>query len=388
MPTLTPIRLAFAGGLHVGTRGVNLEEADVSIPSDTLFAAMLDGWRRLGQDPQRFAQPFVADPPDPPFLLTSAFPLAGDVRFFPMPVDAARLFSADTIGTRGKTIKRIRYLSEGLLRRVTAGERLDAWLFPEDEYTDPTTGVALQGGTLWLTRDEIDALPQEFQTVKNAAGNPQPRPAFALRRLSVWKSARVPRVTIDRTSSASNIFHAGKTTFNQDCGLWFGIQWRQPAAAVPGTSIAYKDAVDQILAVLQSDGLGGERSTGYGAFATDEAGKALSFDDAKAGEPLLLLSRYHPRGSELPAALTAAPSAYRLTAVAGWLRSPDDAAQRRKRLMLVAEGSIVCPPSTPAGDVSDVRPSYNNQAPEFPHPVYRYGMAVGVGLAKAGDNNG
>ena len=387
MPTLTPIRLTFAGGLHVGTRGVNLEEADVSIPSDTLFAALLDGWRRLGQNPERFAAPFVADPSDPPFLLTSAFPLAGDVRFFPVPVDAARLFNAGTIGTRGKSIKRIRYLSEGLLRRVIAGERLDTWLFPEDEYADPTTGVALQGGTLWLSREEIDALPQEFRTVKNAAGAVMPRPVHALRRLSLWKSARVPRVTIDRSSSASNIFHAGKTTFNQNCGLWFGVVWRQPATVVPGTNITYENAVDQILAVLQSDGLGGERSTGYGAFVADEADETFSFDDAQAGEPLLLLSRYHPRGSELPDALTAARSAYRLTAVAGWLRSPDGAAQRRKRLMLVSEGSIVCPPVHPAGDVSDVRPTYHSAAVAFPHPVYRYGMAVGIGFGKAGEDN-
>lgn len=41
-------------------------------------------------------------------------------------------------------IKRIRYLSEHLLRLALSGQRLDEWLFPEDEYKEPATGVALQ----------------------------------------------------------------------------------------------------------------------------------------------------------------------------------------------------------------------------------------------------
>ena len=41
--------------------------------------------------------------------------------------------------------------------------------------------------------------------------------------------------------------------------------------------------------------------------------------------------------------------------VAGWLHSPEGAAQRRQSLMMVTEGSLVAPPTYPAGDVSDVR---------------------------------
>src|SRR5512143_120162 len=105
MPVLQPYHLVFRGGLHIGTRGVNLEEAAAHIPSDTLFAALLGARRRARSDVAAFAAPFVKDAPDPPFLLTSAFPFAGALRFYPMPADLARLFTVAKIRTRGKGLK-------------------------------------------------------------------------------------------------------------------------------------------------------------------------------------------------------------------------------------------------------------------------------------------
>ena len=108
MPELTPYTLQFKGGLHVGTRGVNLEEAGVSIPSDSLFAAILSTLRLTGESVDDFANVYTADPP---FLLTSAFPYAGGVRFYPMPADAARLFSPSTAGKFGKKLGKVANLS-------------------------------------------------------------------------------------------------------------------------------------------------------------------------------------------------------------------------------------------------------------------------------------
>jgi CRISPR-associated protein Csm4 len=375
MPNLIPYHLTFHSGLRVGTHGVNLEETRVTIPSDTLFAALLDAWRRAGGDPEAFAAPFVDHPPRPPFLLTSAFPFVGQVRFFPMPVDLTRLFSKETFDKRGKQIKRIRFLSQALFKKALKGERLDSMLFPEDEYAEPEQGVALQGGALWLTaeKQEIERLPAEFR-----------RPAgrrHALLRLKVWEMSRVPRVTVDRVNSASNIFHAGRTSFAKGCGLWFGVQWLEPDAPVSKDS-DYRQAFKLTLSLLQDDGLGGERSTGYGAFTWEESG-SVSLPDPAPGRPAWILSRYHPRPEELPAALAAEHSAYQLVSVGGWLRSPDGPAMRRKRLMMVAEGGQVALPQLPAGDVSDVRPIYDNPAGDLPHPVYRYGLALAAGMKEA-----
>ncbi len=369
MPAFAPYKLTFRGGLHLGTRGVNLEEASHSLPSDTLFAAFVDAWRCLGGDPAAFAAPFLGASPDPPFLLTSAFPFAGGVRFYPMPPNLALLLSLDAVKDYGKAIKRTRYLSEQLLGKALRGERLDDYLFPKEDEKSQQRGLALQGGALWLSAEEHDLLPAGLQR--------PPARRHALPRLAVWEEERVPRVIVTRTNSASTIYHSGRVTFSAGCGLWFGIAWRQPEATMDGQGITYAEAMKRILAILQVQGLGGERSSGYGTFEV-QRGDAVSLPDPAPGRPAWLLSRYHPRAIELPAALVHPAAAYSLTSVAGWLHTFDAADQRRKRLYLVEEGSIVCPPHYPAGDVADVRPTYNGTA--FPHPVYRYGLVLAVGL--------
>jgi CRISPR-associated protein Csm4 len=92
MPILTPYALHFKSGLHLGTRGVTLEEAGVSIPSDTLFSALMDVHLRAGGDADAYIGPFLRG--SAPFVLTSAFPLVGDVRFYPLPVERTRIFDA------------------------------------------------------------------------------------------------------------------------------------------------------------------------------------------------------------------------------------------------------------------------------------------------------
>ena len=371
MPILIPYSLTFHSGLRVGTRGVNLEEAGLPVPSDTLFAALVDVFRRAGEDPQVLLAPYLQSPPDPPFLLTSAFPFAGKVRFFPMPLDLTRLFSRQVLASRGKSIKHIRYLSQGLLERALAGkhENMDDWLYPEGEYEEPTLGAALQGGSLWITVDEIQNLPEAFRRGEGKR--------HALRNISVWAEGQVPRVRVDRISSASTIYHSGRITFNQGCGLWFGVAWRTG-------DLAWQDRFNRALTMLGEDGLGGERSSGYGAFQA-EAGTAFKLPGAASAKLAYLLSRYHPYSEELPEVLAAEGTAYQLDAVGGWLSSPDGPAQRRKRVLLVSEGSLVALSGEWAGDVVDVTPAYTNPQGDLPHPVFRFGLALAAGWFAEGE---
>ena len=378
MPTLIPYSLTFHGGLHLGGHSAgSLEEAGLpQIPSDTLFSALLDVWQRRGGDVARFAAPFVSDPPDPPFLLTSAFPRVGSIRFYPMPVDLMLLFHPDTIRARGKELKRIRYISEALLRKALQRKNLlepglDKDLFPEDEGVEPSTGAALQQGAMWFSLEEMEYLPENFKRERGR------RHAFP--RLNVWNAGQTPRVTVSRAGSATALYHAGRVVFAQGCGLWFGLSWLSPETRISKGEVTYSEAVAQALSLLQHDGLGGERSSGYGAFEFS-AGKSFPLGANATPRTLcFLLSRYHPRAIELPDALGALGTAYNLTRVAGWLHSPEGPAQRRQSLAMVSEGSLVAPPTYPAGDVCDVRPTYQNPEGDLPHPVYRYGLACGVG---------
>lgn len=369
MPKLTPYALTFQGGLHLGTRGVDLAEARRHIPSDTLFSAILTVWRQLGGDVQAFAAPFVADPPDPPFLLTSAFPRVGRVRFYPMPADASRILSPASMAGRGKAIRKVRYLSERLFRQAQQGRPLDPFLFPEHPTEEPKGGITLADGALWMSIEELDRLPEPLQ-------RPEKR-RHAIGSLPIIRETRVPRVTVSRITHQSEVFQAGQVRFEREVGLWFGVLWRRPEAPIGEDGPTYEDALERILYVMQHDGIGGERSIGYGAFQLDPM-EEVELQAASKGSTSLLLSRYHPRPDELPGALTADGAAYQIVAVDGWLHTWDAPAQRRRRVYMVTEGSLVAPPSFPAGDVVDVRPTVGH----FPHPVYRYGLALAVGWGK------
>ncbi len=370
MPDLTVYRMCFHSGLHVGGPRDNPAESIGMLPADTLFAALVDMWRRTGGDPVAFAAPFVEQPADAPFLLTSAFPFAGDVRFYPMPVDRGALFSHATLEDRGKSVRRIAYLSEGLLKTALQGEPMDRWLFPKDEGEEPMTGVALQGGRYWLKVDEIAGLPKDMRRDKTRR--------HALAALAVDATTRTPRVTLDRLSSASQIYHVGRTVFAEGCGLWFGVAWRDPARPVAGDGRSYAEVVRLLFAMLADEGVGGDRTSGYGALTLTVEEKPVRLPDAGPGHTAWLLSRYHPARDEEYAAL--GQGAYTLVTIGGRLHSPDQAAQRRRKLVMLAEGSrLPATPVLPVGSVADVRPRYEASKTEFPHPVYRYGLALAVG---------
>lgn len=364
MPDLICVDLTFKTGVHLGAQDVSLEGSAVTIPSDTLFAALCDAALRAGGTAAAWVSELAAtpEPVRAPFRLTSAFPYAGGVRFFPMPVALERLVERDAIKEQVKSLRGVRFVSEELWRRALEGRWLKRGELPSDE--DPKGPVvALQDGTFWLTTGEVGALPERWRRLRS-------RP-HALRHHHIYTMQQVPRVTVDRVGAASDIFHAGRVTFAPDCGLWFGVTKSDPATT---------HTLRAALAVLADDGLGGERAVGYGAFTFD-MDRTLSLPDPTPGGLGLLLSRYHPARAELPDALAGAGTAYKLVAVGGWLRSWDGAAQRRKRLWLVQEGSVIRTPGPgPWGDIVDVRPTYANPQGDLPHPVWRYGVALAAGL--------
>jgi CRISPR-associated protein Csm4 len=366
MPTITPIYLNFRSGFHVGIRGMNLEEARISVPSDTLFAALIDAWRRSSGDVDRLTGHFYPNMQHipPPFQLSSAFPFVGKVRFYPMPADPSRMFIQKALKERGKTLNRVQFISEKLLLMAVQGQCLDDYLYPLDEQNEPGKGAVLQGGALWFSLDELPDLPVEMQ---RAAGK-----RHSLISIKIWSDQRVQRVTIDRIASASTIYQAGKLVFASSCGLWFGI-------VEQSTDEFFHQAFECALGLLADDGLGGERTSGYGVF-TWKKENPFNLPDPFPGQLTYILSRYSPRSEdELPAVLTDARAAYRLVAIGGWAHSIDGPSQRRKRIQMVTEGSLVVPSGFPVGQVVNVAPEYDNPAGAYPHPVFRNGIALGIG---------
>jgi len=299
-----------------------------------------------------------------------------------MPIAPDVLFTRagwQTIRQRGKAIKRLRFLSEGLVRHwLVEQEPLDDYLF--DEQNKSAKGISLQRDTLWLTREEVKLLPASFRFID--AAQTRKRPIEALRYLPVWTHHRIPRVTIDRVRSASTIYHVGAVRFAKECGLWFGIVWQDADRLATDDGRTFRDLVHSALALLQTNGLGGERSSGYGQFTLSE-GTPVEWPDAHEGTLAWTLSRYLPQERELQArTLADANAAYAITTVRGWVHSLDAPDQRRKSILMVSEGSLIRATGAPMGAIANLQPTYgaHEGTAGIPHPVYRYGIALALGI--------
>lgn len=345
------------GGFHFGREGLDQEVSAESFPSDSLFAALVAAFISVeGSDnAAAFMEPFLTAeaPQDVPFRLSSLFPRAGNLPLFPMPRVRVNLNALED-RTRGKMLKKIAYVSPGILRHLLHEDAVDRFL-PAD--TGGSDGLMLQDGKVWITREEQKLLPETCR--KLAAPD--------LREWTIWKNGTAPRVTIDRSSNSSTIFQVGRTVFNEGCGLWLLADVTQ-----------YLDFLEYILDLLGDQGLGGERSAGYGGFSV-EPFDVPGLPALSQGDRAMTLSRYNPTEGEIAAGVLGRHASYELVDVGGWLASPSGSAQRRKRVRMIEAGSILEATHPIVGRVVDVRPEYDlSGAPD--HPVYRSGLALLVGM--------
>jgi CRISPR-associated protein Csm4 len=353
------VRLDLKGPLHVGQFiGVEREAALDWVPADTLFGALVSAWAALGRDVPALLAGFAQR--NPPFLLTSAFPRAGAVRFYPRPWVRHR---PPELLAR-KRVKRLRWVSEGVFRRLIVGEPLPG----EAEEDNFIQGEAeednfIQGEAIWLTQTEFKQLPESVFAADETD--------------RVWAYRVAPRVTVDRADDRSNLFHTGRVDFAPECGLWFGLRFLSQDPLWP-------DHVDAALNYLADAGLGGLRSTGHGAFTWDRDAGAIP--EASAASPFTLtLSRYAPQGAvELAETLLDDPhTAYQLVTVGGWCHDDHLHPWRRRSLRLVSEGSLLAWNGRAlAGHLVDVTPrGVGAFGPH--HRVWRYGYAFPVPVARA-----
>lgn len=344
---------------HIGERGVGIEEAAALPRSDTMFAALASAWR-LMYGAERLEKLLLEFPingvngeapaPEPPVRLSSAFPYAGGVQFLPRP-----LFHLDGAGEDAKTGKQVEWVSWDIMRTLIQSA-VPLTVDRED---------LIQGRRLWLSPTDHNKLPPVAQSEKK-----------------VWfagDEAMVPRVALDRRSSASNLFFQGQVRFQEDCGLYLLAQFAGPKAS------EYKTAVEDGLNLLGELGLGGRRSVGLGRFALQEPEPVVLPSVGGSDDLHFLLSLYHPTPSEVsPLAVLGKPgmlddARYQLIQRRGWLSSPDGAGLRRKSLRMLTEGSIVG--WKPTGDIANLRPEPVNGV-EFPHAVYRSGIALSLPCAR------
>ena len=338
MPTYTVYRLTLKTPLHHGRamgpaqqRSLGLEKTEIYIPADAIFSAICQTWATFydTESLTDFLNPYTQDADALPLTLTSAFPFAADVYLFPRPLNFT---------DRSKESKGVRFVSHDIFHAILSGNP------PTFDKND-----LVNTEKVWIS-------PKEKARLKTSNGN----------HLRIWRTQTIPRVTIDRQSAASEIWHVETVEYDTGCGLYFAAEF---------DSEETRQKFETLLRVLGDSGIGGERNAGYGTFDFTNTHK-IELPTAEVGYPFLTLSRVCPKSpAELQGLLTG-DVAYTLHRLTGWVSAGGNATPR-KEVMVFEEGSVLNASEAPVGRLVDLRPN------DSEHPVYRYGFAWQVGIKGA-----
>ena len=336
---LTAYHLQFRTGVHLGRPGhsldpqnVDLETSETWIPADTLFSAICQTWAQFydSQDLSRFLDRFQQE--SPPLLLTSAFPFVGQQRLFPKP-EKLNWNQIQLEERHLKRLKQVRFLSPARFQQVIDNHPIE--FKPEEDL--------INRGQVWV----------DGQTESWTKGQ------------VIWQTQTRPRVTIDRLSSASAIWHASIVEFDNQAGLWFACQFADSEV---------EKQVETVLNVLGDTGLGGERAYGHGLFELEKRDFVLTSD--QSSQQFMTLSPVRPRDHQQLSALTSGEVGYQLSQRSGWISGSRN--RRRNWIWMLSEGAVLnrCGKET-MGSLVDLQPA------DYPHPVWRYGYAWPVGMASS-----
>jgi CRISPR-associated protein Csm4 len=333
---------------HFGQRGVGIEASGDYAPSDTLFSALCHVLRHIYgvAGLESFLEAYAVG--SPPFLVGGGFPycmVAGKaLRFYPAPMSFKR--ADNVLRQRLQKATKARWISESLFSEYAKQGNIQSSV----EYF-PAMGAA-------VTADERDQIKQAYGRVLNREQG----------EIQLWVVDDVPRVALDRISNASNIYRAGRLTFAENGGLWVGFQVLDEQ---------WRGVLSALLNVLADEGIGGERSSGYGQFMLALDDDRLSFPDAVETDRFVTLSHCRPASTQEATQTLSGNAAYGLDVRRGWMGSLDASGLRRKAVRMLTMGSVLqsIRGQSLYGSLANVTPDVFKR-----HPVYRYGFALPIGV--------
>jgi CRISPR-associated protein Csm4 len=330
--------------VHFGELGIGMEESSERAYSDTLFSAWVSAYAKLfgreaveqllNQFPQEEQTPLL----EPPFRLSSTFVYHGETYYLPRPIERPKGYPDNDLAF-AKEYKKLNYLPLEIWQRWYQGE-----------------GFA----------DETELI--EKATNKDATGDLTRAKAFDYGK--AFESQRIPKVSLDRTTRASNLYHVGFVKFQPEAGLYFLIHF-------PAADPALKDQLKAALELLGEEGIGGERSSGAGRFTptwhdlSKEWDNVVNFKQPNAYSLVSLLWE-HPFAAEY-----LQRASYALRERSGWIVSPVSGQQaRRKAVQMFTEGSVFSQPIS--GMLANVTPEKFKA-----HFIYRSGISLSLPIVLA-----
>lgn len=332
MDKIIAYKMRFHTPLHIAAHGVGYEETETMIHSDTLFSALMSLWNHFYDDDiKQMCE-------SPPFLLSSCFPFKTDNYFFPRPMVRIGQEGEDD-PKKGKQLKKVKFISKPLFESLLKGETFE---FDYDR--------TFQNGAFWTDTNQSE---QDW----------------------VFTEREIPRVLIDRSTSASDIFYFAEILFEEDSGLFFLVRFREKKI---------RPKFEAILRLLGDEGIGGDKRVGKGLFSV-ESGDDFDLTLPGKADGFLTLSLYYPTEAELADILEDA--SYNLVSRKGWIHSPGAMSLRRREVRMFSEGSVFDAPNQPIYGVS---PCVLKDNPELGigHHIYRYGLAFDLPIIRKGGKNG
>lgn len=355
------VKLKFLTPVHFGhdEPGIGIESVQTLLHADTIFSALCNVWARFHiltrEELEGLGNIFNTSPP---FRLSSAFPYmfkSTRLKFYlPKPhIDTRQfeIFGDDMIPHRKtewkKQLKNVQFIPS---------EFFENWLKEEQFIKDG-----------WLED------------------------------LNAWQGSFVeeihPHHAQDRLTQASELYHSGKIFFHQeqedDCGFYFLVQF-------PEEDNVWKEKLNEALMALSTMGLGGDKSLGLGRFEYNITTKHGVLEEIDRWDDLeflkesaqeekdkkCVLSLFWPTESERKSIVDILnvedkknnSIAYGLVQRKGWTGSTSTLHKmKRKTMTMFSEGSVFGVEGfSPQGSIIDIKPV------GFPHPVWRYGIALTV----------
>lgn len=318
-------------GFHLQSGGAHHESSSAFISSDTLSAAITHWWiRQYGTDSFSAAAP--------PFQLSSTMPVLSldqdqSLKLYPKPAHLWQMPS--NLLAEHKRIKKVEWISPKVLKGIQSGQDL-AHLFSDSNYVSAASGQVL-----------LHASECEDNHLELLTGQP------------LYHTKSRPRVTLDRQSQAAVPFHFAGVYYPKHTKLWFMVEVDE----------GHYSKFKAILRLLGDEGIGGDRTVGYGQFLIEHIEES-TLDNAKASNQWLNLGLYAPNETAINETKWD-ESYFNWASRGGWTLN---GSLRRKRVRCLTEGASLHTATKPQGQVVEVLSLEDgNHIVEnrIGHPVYR-----------------
>ncbi len=332
MATYKIYKLRFTAPLHIGNHHADNSSSLRTMQSDALYAALTSCMAKTGNE--------VPADGDWGFTLSSMFPYYQEkadsqpVYFLPTPLQSRMPFLQGEEMSKAKMVKRVQWVDTALYADLlVAGDLFNAG----HKVLDLIQGLYLTHTSLPTDRDGV----KEFV-----------------------HSEVVQRVVPEgRTGEEDALpYYVDRISFANESGLYF-------------LSVGNTDVLDKALNLLAVEGIGTDRTVGFGyfQFTTDE----LTLSTPTNATHCVALSMLIPESEQqMQQLLSGDGVAYDFVRRGGWITTWPYTTLRKNAVYAFVPGSVFCKVAKDdcVGKIVDLRPDIGDLTPG--HPIWRNGKSI------------